>query len=211
MQVHFNKINMYVDDFFYRSIAGISDSIKIGLNFNNIHSQVNSPSGSLIDYNFKVIIYNSATLGAILQIALLALGMNFVVVAICVGALLIVRQKVKKELNDFWRQRAAEFAIDTSADFALKTARIYNWTASCPPQDPLQSDFRLTAGKDCGPFGIFKTVSPMEELISAVRSEANLQDSDEEFKSKMKNLPANTGLFLSLLKVSAFLQGKRSV
>lgn len=207
MQAIFNKINMHVDDYFYHSLSGISNNIKTGLNINNIYSQINSPTGNLIDYNVRVLIYNCTTLGVIVELALLTLGINLIANAVFAGTLLFVRYKVKKDLNDFWYQRAARVAVETSVDFVNKAAELFNWVTN--HQDQSSKEVLLIAGKDFGPFRLFKTVSSIDELCSRIKSEAKLNsDSDEKFNSLMKNLPASTGLFLTLLKINAYFQSQ---
>lgn len=194
MQAIYNKVTSYVDDYFHHSIVGVSNSIKSGLNFNNIYNLPNSPTGNLIDYNVRILLYNGTTLAAIVHLALLALGINLVLNVVFVGALFLLRNQIKQKIKEFWNQRAANVAIDTSVDFANKASKLYKWV-------PL-------VGKDWGLFGLFKTVTPIHELAVEIRSEAHLNlDSDEEFNNRMKNLPPITGLFLTLLKINAYFQG----
>lgn len=205
MRTHFNTINMHIDDHFYRSLNAVSKNIEIGLNFNNIYSRINSPTGNLIDYNVQVLAYNGTLLGVIGTVALLALGVNCIGCALTIGALLFIRYKIQKNLNNFWYQKAANVAVEHSVEFADKAAKLFNWVTN--EQNQVSKERRLQAGKDCGPFGLIKTVSSLDELISKIKSEAKLDsESDEQFSKRMKNLPANTALFLSFLKINAYLQ-----
>lgn len=209
MQAVFNNFNKYVDDIFYSSVSAVSINIKEGLNFNNIFSGINSPTGSLIDYNVRVIIYNCCTVGIIVEIALVTLGVNLIANIVIAGLLFFVRYQMKKELNNFWFKRAADIALDSSFDFVDKASQLYGLVVGSSYRDLVDKDPELIAGKDCGPFGLFKTVTPVNKIISKIKFEANIDgDSEEEFNKRIQNLPASSTLFLTLLRINAFLQGE---
>lgn len=199
----YNKISMNIDDLFYKALINVSNNVKTGLNFNNIFKQDNSPSGSLIDYNIRIIVYNCSTLGVIVQLAMIALGINLIVNSLCIGALLLIRHRAKTKLDGFLYKRAVKVALET-VDFVNKATKLYQWVTVQPHQSAASKRIGLIAGKDFGPFGLFKTVSIMNELALNIRFEAELEE--EEFNARMKNLPASTRLFLTLLKINASLQ-----
>lgn len=207
MNAIFYKINMYVDDYSYRIFQEISRDIKSGLNFNSIFKQINSSTGNLIDYNIRVIVYNCSALGVIVQLAMLSLGMNLTVGITFIGALLLIRYHVKGKLNDFWYQRATAIANENSAAFINKAAKLCNWVADNPNGDASSKEGSIT-GKDWGAFGLFKTVTPINELLSTLKREAGLRGSEEDLKKILSNLPASTTLFLTLLKIFTFMQGE---
>ena len=192
--------------------------IKDGFDFKKTISDETSPTGRLIDYNIRILTHNIATAFLTAQAVQVLFyivrgGANPVTIVahLCLIALFkVVREQMQIELNGFLIERATVVVVEKgvatvnvvakgAAKFINGTAKILNTLAGnehqdvITPQDVIDPNIPFTAGKDCGPMGLFKTVTPLNEVVNKIGFEMawNNRNPDELFANRPRGRGAD--------------------